>query len=131
VGFVILDTTFIIDFHREISRRAPGAAAGFLAGIRNEPLHISIITMGEFIEGVAPGQLAAGCAFIEQFGIFPLDRAVALTYAEVSRSLRAAGARIGDNDLWIGATALAHEQRLVTRNASHFRRLKHLQILTY
>ncbi len=83
------------------------------------------------MEGIVPDRFAAGCAFIEQFGAFPIDRNVALAYAEISRSLRAAGEHIGDNDLWIAATALTHQLPVVTRNIDHFRRVKHLQIVSY
>jgi len=31
---MILDTTFLIDFHREVRRRTPGAAASFLERAR-------------------------------------------------------------------------------------------------
>ena len=57
--------------------------------------------------------------------------AVALAYAEASRSLRERGERIGDNDLWIAATALANSHALVTRNRNDFRRIEHIQLLFY
>ena len=52
-------------------------------------------------------------------------------YAEAYRHLQAQGLLIGTNDLWIGATALAHGLPLVTANAGHFRRIPGLEVVTY
>lgn len=128
---MILDTTFLIDFHRETTRRAPGAAAAWLSRAAAQPVHISVVTMGEFMEGLLPHQSAAGRAFMERFRVFPVDQPVALAYAGISRAMRAAGERIGDNDLWIAATALAHDLPLVTRDIGHFRRIEPLRLLSY
>jgi tRNA(fMet)-specific endonuclease VapC len=49
----------------------------------------------------------------------------------VSRDLKGAGLHIGDNDVWIAATALAHGLPLVSLNARHFGRVPGLQVLEY
>lgn len=59
---------------------------------------------------------------IQDFGerILPVNIKVARRWANVSPSLRAAGAVIGVVDELIAATALAHGLTLVTRNVRHF-----------
>jgi len=47
------------------------------------------------------------------------------------RSLRSQGLLIGSNDLWIAATALHHEGRLVTRKLEHFARVPDIQLAPY
>lgn len=47
------------------------------------------------------------------------------------RALKAAGTLIGANDMWIAATALAHGQPLLTRNAREFTRVPGLQVESY
>jgi len=128
---MILDTTFIIDLHREIIRRQPGPAFAFLQNHRDSAAVISIISMGEFLEGMSLTQFPYGVSFVERFEVLPVDRAAGIQYAGISRTLRIEGLRIGDNDLWIAATALAHGQPLVTRNQKDFSRVEHLDLLGY
>lgn len=128
---MILDTTFLIDLHREIIRRQTGSVAAFLSKVATSTAAISVISMGEFLGGMHLAQFPYGVSFIERFELLLIDRSVALEYAQLSRSLRATGQRIGDNDLWIAATALAHGQPLVTRNQKDFARIPHLNVLAY
>lgn len=128
---MILDTTFLIDLHREIVRRRPGPACAFLPQIAEAATAISVISMGEFLEGMGLAQFPYGVSFIERFELLPADRSVAIQYAQLSRTLRTQGQRIGDNDLWIAATALAHGRPLVTRNHNDFCRIELLKILSY
>lgn len=85
---------------------------------------ISVISMGEFLEGMGLAQFPYGAGFIERFEVLPVDRSVGIQYAQRSRTLRTQGNRIGDNDL-------AHGQPLVTRHRGDFTRIEQLTILTY
>lgn len=38
---------------------------------------------------------------------------------------------IGQNDLWIAATALAHKRPVVTRNVSEFSRIPNLGVINF
>jgi predicted nucleic acid-binding protein len=128
---MILDTTVLIDLYREARAARPGRATGFLAAHRDEPVQISIVTFGEFAEGF-PAERRDLCAdILHRYAVLHIDETVAWQYATVSRHLRERGERIGDNDLWIAATALAHEQPLASRNIAHLRRVPRLQLLTY
>jgi predicted nucleic acid-binding protein len=48
---MIVDTTFLIDLEREVSRRQPGPAMEFLARNHAQAMRISVITFGELAEG--------------------------------------------------------------------------------
>jgi len=56
---------------------------------------------------------------------------VAWTASRISRDLARRGMPIGDNDVWIAATALAYRLPLVSRNARHFARVPGLMIEEY
>ena len=128
---MIADTTFLIDLEREIARRQPGPAMEFLAHHHEQTMLISVITFGELAEGyedpAAPGleELTA------PYGIVEITRSIGRRYAMISRALRIAGGRWGDNDLWIGATALEVGEPLVTRDVDHFSRIAGLTVLGY
>ena len=53
---MLFDTTFLIDYEREVKRSRPGPAHAFLVRQPNAPLYISIISVGEFGEGFDPVQ---------------------------------------------------------------------------
>jgi predicted nucleic acid-binding protein len=81
---------------------------------------VSVVTIGELEVGalLAPGKpqarrLARLTGILEQAPVLIVDRRVAAHYAQ----LRAASGRQPANDLWIAATALAHELTLLTADA--------------
>ena len=102
---VLVDTSLLIGSHRidEVDQR--GWA-------------ISAITVGELEAGVLladepskrAGRLRQLSAVLAQAPVLPVDRAVADRYAELRRESR----RSPTNDLWIAATALAHDLTLIT-----------------
>jgi tRNA(fMet)-specific endonuclease VapC len=128
---MILDTTVLIDLYRDARLRRSGAAAALLGHHSEQPVHISIVTFGEFAEGFSVERRDVCTDLLRHFSVLDINESVAWQYAETSRQLRLRGERIGDNDLWIAATALAHHQPLATRNLDHFRRVPHLRLLPY
>ena len=56
-------------------------------------------------------------AILEGVPALPIDMLVARTYARLSASLTPGGTRIKMNDLWIAATAIAHNLRLMATDA--------------
>lgn len=128
---MLLDTTFLIDLHRETARRSPGPAFAFLESHPNEALSIAIVTWGEVAEGFADADAERCRELLKPYPIVSIDESVAWRYSRISRALREAGTPIGDNDLWIAATALAGNSPLVTRDAAHFARIPGLRLLVY
>ena len=128
---MIVDTTFLIDLEREISRRQPGSAMEFLARNHSQVMRISVITLGELAEGYEDPAATGFEELIAPYGIVEITRSIGMRYAAISRVLRSAGSRWGDNDLWIGATALEVGEPLVTRDLDHFSRITGLTALGY
>ena len=128
---MLLDTTFLIDLYREEGRRPDGPAHTFLTDHPDDSFQISVITYGEFAEGFTPDRREQFLAAIRSIPVLPLTEVIAEHYGVVSRTLRVRGVRIGDNDLWIAATALHHDLDVVTRNSAHFARVDGLRITTY
>lgn len=84
----------------------------------DEPWVVSVISVGELQTGVLLARdadvrsqrLRRLTAVLVEAPVVPVEPAVAARYGE----LRAATGRKPSNDLWIAATALAHEFTLVT-----------------
>lgn len=117
---MILDTTVLIDLEREVRRRTPGPAAAALERHSGERLGVSVATIGELSEGYEDAGRAAVLRFLRHFEALPIDPEVAWIWSRLSRHARAEGRPVGDNDLWIAATAARHARPLLTRNLSDF-----------
>jgi tRNA(fMet)-specific endonuclease VapC len=59
---------------------------------------------------------------------YPADDTVMKKAGRIDGRLAAAGEEIGMGDTIIGATALVHEQPVLTRNAEHFSRIDGLEV---
>lgn len=89
-------------------------------GDEDEPIFLSAISVGELHAGVELARddatrsvrLARLTALVSSVPVLPVDGPVAARYGE----LRRAAGRAPSNDLWIAATALAHDMTLVTRD---------------
>lgn len=89
-------------------------------GDDDEPVVISAISVGELHAGVELARddatrsrrLARLTAIIATVPVLPVDGAVGARYGELRRT----SGRTPSNDLWIAATALAHDILLVTRD---------------
>jgi predicted nucleic acid-binding protein len=128
---VIADTTFLIDLEREVSRRQAGPAMQFLARNQAQTMRISVITFGELAEGYENPAAPALEEMIGPYGIVDITKPIGVRYAAISRLLRSSGSRWGDNDIWIGATAIELGEPLVTRDLDHFSRIPGLSVLGY
>lgn len=96
-------------------------------------LAISIVTFAEVYEGVYYGSdpkrnEAIFRRFLEGVAVVNIGRLVARRFALIRGELRAKGQMIPQPDLFIAATALAHDLTLVTRNLEHFRRISGLEL---
>jgi predicted nucleic acid-binding protein len=126
---MLFDSAFLIHAAGQRGRKPQAAAANFLRAHLDAPLYTSRVCWAEFAEGcVAPADVQAG---LELFTVVEIDERVAWTASRVARELKPAGAHIGDNDIWIAATALAYGLPLVSRNLRHFARVTALQVVTY
>lgn len=124
-----LDTTFLIDLHREQCGRPAKGALGFLTSHPRTRFHISVVAAMEFLEGFAdPGQ---GERCLAPFKQVVFDEHMGRTASRIRRTLRETGKLIGDLDILIAATSLRMDEPLVTANEPHFRRIPGLECIPY
>lgn len=129
---MILDSTFLVDFEREIARHATDRATVFLESHADSILCITFTIAGELAAGESLGvDRAKWESFIEPFSFLPYTIEVGWRFGLIYRQLRRRGTLIGANDMWIAATALANGLPLVTRNDHEFRRVPGLEVFTY
>ena len=126
---MIFDSTFFVTLHRELQRGERGPAQEFLARHADEIPGMSEITRGELARGFA--SKAAWTHFCDRFVSYPFNDAVAWRAAEIFNDLRKRGVMMGENDLWIGATALEAGGVLVTRNVKHFQNIRGLKVVAH
>lgn len=131
---MLTDTTFWIDLLEERRDRQQGQrrkeepAHAFIATHRAFRFHVSIITWGELAEGFA--EYADLNYLLRGIHVLPLPRQVVWTGSRLQRTLAETGLRLGENDAWIAATALAWGQRLITRDR-RFEDVKRLAVVKY
>ena len=129
---MILDSTFLVDFERERKRRKPGVASEFLRIHADERFCITFTIAGELAAGKSLGrERTSWYHFIQPFRILESSADIAWEFGVAYRHLQLQGTMIGANDLWIGATGLAHALPVVTRNARDFERIPGLEVLGY
>ena len=129
--FLILETTFLVDLDREVSRGIDGPAQEFLKRHADERLYLTVTIAGELAAGPRVADRETWEALVSPFRILEINRDVCWEYGRAYRYLCDNGLLIGANDLWIAATALAHQAPVVTRNERHYRRVPGLSVLTY
>ncbi len=111
------------------SRLARGDAASeaLLRCSNGRFLFLSFVTIGEAMRGAraggwGPKRVEALENSFRPYGVLTGNITVARTYAELWALLKRAGTPVGDNDLWIAATALAQDPPLA--GPDHRRRLQ-------
>lgn len=133
---MILDTTFFVDVLRGDVRNNP-TAEEYIENLDAAGTgKVSSVTVMELWEGV---HLADATAterervegLLEGIHELPFDRDAAMLAGELSATLVADGEPIGDSDVMIGATALIHDEPVLTRNVDHFERIDGLDTDTY
>ena len=101
--------------------------------LKPEQLVMSAITYGELQYGAnksyqrsrALSQLAE---LIQYIPVESLTSSAARAYGEIRATLERQGRMIGNNDLWIGAHAMALEVTLATNNEREFKRIAGLSV---
>ena len=124
----LVDSDWIIDALVGIP-----VALDTLARLSSDGLAVSIVTIGEVLEGAyllpdPTPDLDAFRRFLNGFTVLPLTEPIMEEIARHRAILRRQGMLIPDLDLLIGATALSFELTLLTRNLRHFARLSDLEI---
>lgn len=121
---MLLDTTFFIDLATELQGRAPGPCAAFLLAHRHESKQVSVVTLGEYAVGATAAETLR---FFRGYPRLALGRDVALYAGRLQAALPF---EVGENDLWIAATALYHRMPVVSRDKV-FTRISALKVIGY
>jgi tRNA(fMet)-specific endonuclease VapC len=143
----LLDTDILIHLIRGLKAPARAAARRNQANklvtrcqkaqASGDQVGVSAITVSELEFGAQnSGQYAAEIAAVRKilapFDVFDFDGAdCPLHYGRIRHELESAGQVIGSMDLLIAAQALALDATLVTRNQTHFSRVKRLKIVDW
>jgi tRNA(fMet)-specific endonuclease VapC len=97
------------------------------------PKYISIITYGELLYGAKKSeQVEKNCAKVYRirhlFPIIPVDLPIIEIFSGLKSKYRKSGITVDDFDLLIAATALTHNQILVSNNIKHFEKIEELRM---
>jgi predicted nucleic acid-binding protein len=121
---MLLDTTFFIDLEEELRAGKTGSCAAFLKANRHVTKHVSVITIGGFAVGASA---AATLRFFRGYQRLSLGRDLAILGGRLQASL---SFEMGENELWIAATAKFHNLPMVSRDKV-FLRVQGLRVLAY
>ncbi|MFN9869828.1 MAG: type II toxin-antitoxin system VapC family toxin [Cyanobacteriota bacterium] len=116
----LLDTNILV-----AAIKGHPAVVEALRSLTPSDLLLSSVVLGELETGVIKSAWPERnrlqlLALVDHLELVPVDRAVALAYAQIRASLERQGTPIGANDLWIAAQAQALNAVLVTDNTREF-----------
>lgn len=125
----LVDTDWII-----LHFRGNGQVVRRIQELIPEGIGISVVSMGELYEGVYrssdPSSSEASLELIlSAIDVVNIDDEICRIYGQERGRLRAKKVCIGDNDLWIGATAIRHNLTVLTNNRRHFERMQGLKLI--
>ena len=125
----MLDTNICI----YIAKEHPQEVKAHFERLKPGQLVMSAITYGELSYGASKSrQKAKALAQLEELvqdiPAVDVDSRAGQVYGEIRAALEQQGRLIGNNDLWIGAHALAMNLTLVTNNEREFKRIPGLPV---
>lgn len=130
---MIVDTDVLIDVMQDDERAKREVADLESARV---PLRLSSMSLFELYHGLARVGDSADRrrrieAVLESKPVYPADGAVMKKAGRIDGRLTAEGQAIGMGDVVIAATALVHEEPVLTRNVDHFERIDDVEIESY
>jgi tRNA(fMet)-specific endonuclease VapC len=128
-----LDTSLLIDITRGQREAQQAAEAALAEGAVTTELNAFELFTGAHHRGrPIPHEMEAAGTALRGLDILSLTRAAALKGAAIVSLLRSQGQDIGALDVLIAAIALTHGvDTIVTKDATHFRRVPGLRVETY
>lgn len=100
--------------------------------LQSELLYISIISVGEILEGLLETKnkkkLVQFNDLLKTVVVINVDLPIIKKFASMRKSLREKGLLIDNFDLLIAASCLVHDLVIVTGNISHFKRITGLKM---
>ena len=124
-GQILVDTDVVIYFLNGTEPQA-STVEGLL---RERRLFLPVIAVFELYAGVTGStRIAAIDSFVEAATVLEMEKNVARKAAGIYTDLKRKGCLIGNDDLFIAATALVNDMSLYTRNTGHFERIDGLEV---
>ncbi len=125
----MLDTNICI----YIAKHQPPEVKARFERLKPGQLVMSAITYGELYYGACKSSQRAKALtnlqeLVQDIPVENLALAVAQAYGEIRARLEERGRLIGNNDLWIGAHAMALDVTLATNNEREFKRIARLSV---
>lgn len=124
---MLLDTSVIVDIDRGIEQKKMDHLISLSPHIVSSATVMEIST-GFFRSNRKQIMLDE---FISPLTVIPIDRKVARKAGKIAAQLIDKGKRIEINDLYIAATALLHEETVLTKNIKHYQRIDDLEIVDW
>ena len=128
---VLLDT----DVFSFLARTRDTRGDAYRPYVQGKTVAISFITVGEIYFGAGKKGWSSKTlgAFLERLKavvVVPSDHDICREYGQLKADLQKAGIVVGDNDLWIAASALRHSIPLISNNRKHFERIPGLHLIS-
>ena len=125
----MLDTNICI----YIAKYQPAEVEAHFARLRPGQVVISAVTYGELCYGAEKSQFGAQVyaqleKLVREIPVAELNSQTAEAYGRIRAALERQGKMIGNNDLWIGAHAVAMNLTIATNNEREFRRIPGLSV---
>ena len=125
----MLDTNICI----YIAKHQPPAVKARFEQLKPGQLVMSVVTYGELFYGANKSNQRARALtqldeLIQDIPVEDLTSTAAQAYGEIRATLEKQGRLIGNNDLWIGAHAMALDVTLATNNEREFKRIAGLSV---
>lgn len=123
---VLVDTSILIDLFRKTDK----ANSVLIALVKQGYSYcVSAVTEYEIYSGAALGQVAFWDTFLQKVQVLSFDKAIAKIAVDINFDLKRKRKQIAIPDLFIAATAIAHELPLATLNKKHFDRVTTLTLV--
>ena len=122
---ILVDTSILIDH----MRRGNKERTAFYRAAQRFDCLVSAITEFEFRVGGTAANRDFVATLLELTPILPFDSACVRAATDIYRDLRVSNRLIALPDLFIAATAIAHDLPLLTLNLAHFERVGSLKVL--
>ena len=123
---ILVDTSILIDYYLKTDKEK----SAWIALVRQGySFAISAITKYEIYSGATQNQLTFWSTILEAINIIPLDEVSVDTAVIINSGLKKKRKQIDLADLFIAATAVAHNLSLATLNKKHFDRIDTINIV--
>lgn len=123
----LIDSDVLINF-----LKGEEIAVKTIKKLQNKPLYISVISVGEILEGLLETKnmkkLSSFKELLKTVTTINIDLPIIEKFASLRRYLRQKGSLIDNLDLLIASSCLIHNLTLITNNTSHFKRIPKLKI---